>query len=157
MLLAVPINSATVMFTMNAFDPLIRSMADSFEIENHFSTLKIAVFLVLQFVVYLIVSFVSISIPDHVHDLKVNKDRTAQVISNLALIEQFEQEESKITKLQNTIQDNRINIARMSKEISILKERVKSLNDENEELKTHREGEEEEKEEDDNHDNEEKF
>jgi peptidoglycan hydrolase CwlO-like protein len=138
-LLAVPINSATVMFTMNAFDPLIRSMADSFGLQDHFSTLKIAVFLVLQFVVYLIVTFVSLAIPDHVHDLKVNKDRTAQVISNLALIEQLEQEEGKITKLQNTIQDNKNNIAKMGKEISTLKDKVKSLSDENKSLKAHRE------------------
>jgi MinD-like ATPase involved in chromosome partitioning or flagellar assembly len=101
----VPINTATVMFTLNAFDPLIVSIVDSFQIENYFPTLKIVVFLILQFVVYLIVTFVSISIPDQVFEVKVNKERAVQVLSNLALIEQQKESNSKLIEAQNTIQE----------------------------------------------------
>ena len=137
MLLAVPINSATVMFTMNAFDPLITSMAENFQIENYFSTLKVAVFLLLQFVVFLIVTFVSISIPDESFEFRVNKERTAQVISNLAIIDQFERAESKIDKLTKSNQEKDANIIQMGKEIKNLKAKINSLSSENEELKAH--------------------
>ena len=93
------------MFTLNAFDPLIVSIVDSFQIENYFPTLKIVVFLLLQFVVYLIFTFVSISIPDQVFEVKVNKERTVQVLSNLALIEQQKESSSKLIEAQNTIQE----------------------------------------------------
>jgi peptidoglycan hydrolase CwlO-like protein len=127
-LIAVPVNSATVMFTMNAFDPFITSFVEIMQIESYFSTMKVVFFLLLQFVVFMLLAFVHFSVPDRVFDYHVTKERTSQVLANLALIEQFKTADSKLKK----VQEEKLDLLRKvdNKTRDILK-----LNEENEKLK----------------------
>jgi len=87
-LLAVPINSALVIFTMDAVDPLLYAIINAYGLNSNLLVLfKLQVFVVLQYLVFLIISAINSIVPDVDPHLAVVSQRTTIVNGNLMLID----------------------------------------------------------------------
>ena len=88
-LIAVPVQAALIVFTINAFDPLITfaiTRAHQLPV-NFFLLYKFMMFAVVQYILFLRISAINALIPNEVEGIQVVSERTSAVISSLTLID----------------------------------------------------------------------
>ena len=87
-LITVPVQAALIVFTINAFDPLITFTIRRAQLPVTFFLLyKFMVFVVVQYILFLCISAINALIPNEVDEIQVVSERTSAVISSLTLID----------------------------------------------------------------------
>lgn len=86
--IAVPVNCAIVIFTMGALDDFISLLMISFGVSASLLVMmKLLVFVVLQYVVFIMIALINSLVPSVHWSLPITSARTNAVISNLTLID----------------------------------------------------------------------
>ena len=116
MLIAVPVNAALIVFTMNAFDNSITELsAQTGWPSSYFLMYKVLVCFLLQYALFMVISAINILVSSEVEEIATNADRTRAVISNLALMD---------LELARAQKKNTIELTNLRKEVAELRSRV---------------------------------
>jgi hypothetical protein len=104
--LAIPVNCALVIFTMNALDPLLDLAIQALNMDaSLLNMLKLLSFVILQYIVFLIVAAINTLVPNQDPIIAVNAARKQVVISNLTLIDLVSDQQAKL-EAQNANAEN---------------------------------------------------
>ena len=108
--------AALIVFTMNAFDPLITFAITRAKLPvNFFLLYKFMVFAGMQYILFLCISAINALIPNEVEEIQVVSERTSAVISNLTLID---------AEASRAYRKEKMELSRLREEVAELRQRV---------------------------------
>ena len=151
LLIAIPVNTAVVIFTMNALDPFLYYVLELTKLASYFQLFKIIAFFICQYILYSVVVSIRSLIPDQIKENVIGQERNRIVLNNLVLMDAYQIEKDdkdkidrdrgriyrqnqEIEKKSNTIEANKEVMLHMNKRIEALNNKVTNIDQEKKEI-----------------------